>query len=679
MSDSNNSIDLEHTELLTVDQLKSLELVEEIYLIEDQSERSYVINNCRDRAKVFGVVKAFENLCRGMERKLKDLRRNEIAKQKQKALAKGSEESEKNVWVEPYSQTLYNTGRWVVGENGILKADSRFYTVACNYPVFILERMRVIESGKEKLTLAWIKEGHLWTIPALRSQISAANRITYLADTGFPVNSENARHLVAYLDDFEKLNPDIPWNRSTGRFGWVGIGSKYMDFVPYCADKVTFEVEGFKDLVESVRTRGDYNVWLTMMNNLRASGRNEIMVYLAASFGSVLIPLLKTLPFITNLYGTTGAGKTVALMVAASVWANPAEHAYFSESNSTTNAITKKLGVLNNLPLMLDDLSKIRDQDKRKFTELIYAICSGGGKGRLDRNTNMREVEKWDNITLSNLERPLTDETMQGGAINRVLDFEISEGSIFEDGNAVVTVLSQHYGHAGQKWVKFLIDTGIDTIKEVYLKYESRLREAATASGTPKEQKQIASAAVLLTADELSEQAIFNDGRRLDFDYVFNAIKDIKTTSEMERAYWFVTDYVIQCQSRFKPDSYGDYKGEIWGAFLDDDYTAIIPTAMKQIAEAGNFDSGQFLKWLNRSGLLQTAKGHLTKLVRLKGFEDKKPIRAHVMRLGVTDDDPAGTDSGQAADSSDASDVSDLKFAEPGEQESDIYDELPFA
>ena len=46
----------------------------------------------------------------------------------------------------------------------------------------------------------------------------------------------------------------------------------------------------------------------------------EIKLMLAASFASVLVPLLGGLPFIVDLWGETEGGKTVTLMVAASVW-----------------------------------------------------------------------------------------------------------------------------------------------------------------------------------------------------------------------------------------------------------------------------------------------------------------------------------------------------------------------
>ena len=44
-------------------------------------------------------------------------------------------------------------------------------------------------------------------------------------------------------------------------------------------------------------------------------------------------------------------------------------------------------------------------------------------------NLGLNKPTTWQNI-LTNIERPLAAETMRGGAVNRILDFEM-EGSVF--------------------------------------------------------------------------------------------------------------------------------------------------------------------------------------------------------------------------------------------------------
>ena len=84
----------------------------------------------------------------------------------------------------------------------------------------------------------------------------------------------------------------------------------------------------------------------------------EVKFLLAASFSSVLVQVLGGLPFFVDLWGETEGGKTVSLMVAASVWANPDESRYIGDFKTTDVALEAKADMLNHLPMFLDDTSK---------------------------------------------------------------------------------------------------------------------------------------------------------------------------------------------------------------------------------------------------------------------------------------------------------------------------------
>lgn len=108
--------------------------------------------------------------------------------------------------------------------------------------------------------------------------------------------------------------------------------------------------------------------------------------------------------------------------------------------------------LLNNLPLFIDDLSKVKETYKDAFTDLIYSWCSGKGKDRSDQNLGLRRSCTWNNITMTSYERPLATENMRGGAVNRILDFQMEPGAIFtkETGNATVSVLRRIMASVGK-------------------------------------------------------------------------------------------------------------------------------------------------------------------------------------------------------------------------------------
>ena len=145
---------------------------------------------------------------------------------------------------------------------------------------------------------------------------------------------------------------------------------------------------------------------------------------LAASFASVLLPILGGLPFFVDLWGETEGGKTVSLMLACSVWANPDESSYIGDFKSTDVALEARADFLNNLPMMLDDTSKTSERIRDNFEGIVYDLCSGKGKSRSDKELGIRRENRWRNVILTNGERPLSSYVNQGGAINRILELE---------------------------------------------------------------------------------------------------------------------------------------------------------------------------------------------------------------------------------------------------------------
>ena len=601
------------TKNIKKEEILSADLIEEVFSEEDIVVREETIAALQDRAKELGCKGPFQALVKAQKQKIKDIR---------KQLKSGDLPTEKHTYqvVTPDDEIItYNTGKWIVSENGIVAHGNDKVIMASYYPIIITKCLVNRETSEEKLELRWKKNGITKTLPVRRDIVSASKDIVKLSINGFPATSENAKHIVKYLADFEALN-DIPHEVSTGKYGWVDD-----EFVPYTNNVVFDGSYDIKFLSDSVQSHGDYKTWMQMARQIRSSGRKEPIIYLAAAFGSVLLYGLNIDPFIVNLYGETGKGKTVSLMLAASVWANPSGRGYISESTSTTNALEIKLNALNHLPLMIDDLSKIRKNDKEKLSDIIYAMCAGGGKNRLTRNVTMRVPPTWKNVILSNIERPLTDDTMRGGSLNRVLDFEIERGDIYADGNAVVNVLVNNYGYAGIAFVEAVRDIGWDAIREKVQYYRSKIKERSELLGEEKENKQMIPLAVLMTADWISEEHIFKDKVRIDFDYCLSAIKSKKQVSETERAYkHFVDAYHINRQ-KFDEDTYT----ECWGKKMFGSYVAVIPSALDRIADIYNFNVSQFIAWCKDTNRLDYDKGRNQKFVTIRS----ERTRCYVIRI----------------------------------------------
>ena len=323
---------------------------------------------------------------------------------------------------------------------------------------------------------------------------------------------------------------------------------------------------------------------------------------------------------------------TVAMMLAASIWANPSENKYITDSYSTQNAFEIRLDILNHLPLMMDDLSKVRDKLNDNFTDLIYLLCSGKGKDRSNVDLGLNKVKTWQCTILSNMERPLAAETMRGGAINRILDFEMQDGYIFESGNAVVEILSDNYGFAGPKFVDYLKDIPYETLQIKRREFEKLIKEEAEKQGSVKEEKQILPLSVLLLADKIATDLIFDDGIYLDIPTMVANLKDVNEVSEGRRAYDTIIDYVKVNINRF---SDVNNVGECWG-FIEDYYVNINPAVLKNIATRENFSVKAFCSWAKKENLLKSNNDRSQNVIKRNGHA----TRFYTIRLEPEEKEP---------------------------------------
>mgnify|MGYP002235619636 FL=1 len=193
---------------------------------------------------------------------------------------------------------------------------------------------------------------------------------------------------------------------------------------------------------------------------------------MAASFASVLLEPLKVLPFVLHLWGTTGTGKTVALMVAMSIWGNPKMGGLVKTMNMTKNAIMRNAAFLCSIPFAGDELQTIKDKWQGNFDQLIYQITEGVDRGRARAYGGVEDTKTWKNSFIFTGEEPITKVNSGGGSKNRVIEIAI-DGPLIEDGHYVSSVVQEHYGYAGRKFVEYIQEMDLNRIMDGTGKYLS--------------------------------------------------------------------------------------------------------------------------------------------------------------------------------------------------------------
>lgn len=500
-----------------------------------------------------------------------------------------------------------NCGDWIADDFGVHGTD-RFggEVEACNHPIMPVQRLVNVDTDTEKLVLAYKKRGGVWrTVTVDKKTLASTTSIIALAEYGIAVNSENARNLIKYLADIENLNLEtIPEIKSITRLGWIdGYG-----FSPY-TDELVFDGEtALRDFFASVQSKGDFVTWRRAVNEVR---ENNVItrMYIAASFASVLVKEFGGLPFFVHLWGGTEAGKSVALMTAASVWANPSIGEYIHTFNSTAVGHEASAVFVNNMPLMIDELQI--QSERKKFDDLIYTLAEGVGRKRGNVNGGLRKVGTWQNCILTTGEMPIINFNSGGGAVNRVVEIDCKDEKLVSQPLEFLPVIRANYGHAGRIFIAQLqTSDGIELAGKLQRNYYDEL----TSDGEITD-KQALTASLILTADALANEWIFGSRQVLKTTDIRPFLSTKRSVSVNIRALEYIYDYVNININKFNNS---DNTGEVWGIF-DDNCIYIIKAQFDKLLQAEGYSSRAFLSWAKSNNVIDVDYQRTTKKKIIKG------------------------------------------------------------
>lgn len=506
-----------------------------------------------------------------------------------------------------------NCGTWESMDWGIYRdIPNGGRECACAHPIMPVERLVNIDTGEVKVRLAYKRSGKdkRWQTTIVdKSTISTSRNITALASQGISVTSTSASVLVDYLNDMENLNYDvIPERKSIGRLGYIP-GEGFSPFV----EGLVFDGEAsFRNLYRVVSQQGLATEWLRVALECRKMSVTA-RIMLAASFASPLLSIVGSLPFFVHLWGVdSGTGKTVALMLAASVWGDPALGSYIQTFNATQVGQEKTAAFLNHLPYCMDELQLTKDS-RGKSSFDVYQLAQGVGRTRGKRNGGVELTPTWSCCFLTTGESPLTNVSSGAGAVNRVIDIECGANSkVIQDGQRISGILKRNYGHVGEEFVRRLYATENtpQIIRDIYHEnYKTLLQGDST-------EKQAMAAAAIITADQLATRWFFQDDMELDVTEIQRFLASREAVSAGRRAYDWLCDWVASNVNKFNTDE-AAATGELYGA-LEADTAYIIRGVFDRVVQDAGFSTSATLSYLRSNNLIDTRTG--------KGYTKTKRI-----------------------------------------------------
>jgi len=489
---------------------------------------------------------------------------------------------------------------WFYSEKGISKLDthSDSLTLVCRTPIILTRRIKSMDTGDEKVEVAYKRDGVWHTNIQPRSVVFQSRAITCLADLGCTITSENSKQVVKFLEALEAENFDVLERiNSTSTFGWQST----KEFLPSHAPGVVLDIDpSLRGWAAAYEQRGTYDAWKQMVAPHRE--RDKFRFILAAAFTAPLLKIIQQRIFFVYNWGGSKGGKTAALKAALSVWGDPEK--LMVNFNATSVALERIAGFFCDLPMGIDE-RQLAGQNQASLEKLVYMISSGTGRARGSKTGGLQALQTWRTVAMATGEEPLATETSETGVSTRVLELY---GAPFDDEPSASLMHQQTaliHGWAGPDFINHIIDEGEDKIRARYadvLAYVYQCNDGKNGAHA-------ASIAAVTLADAMASEWIFGMDRteaevraQKMADAIVEEIRSSDLRDVNENAAQFVIDWILSNTVKFSHDNkYGPCYGE-----MEDDVTYVFPSLLQTALTDAGYSSRKAIKYMAEQGIIKT-------------------------------------------------------------------------
>jgi hypothetical protein len=598
----------------------------------------------QDPAEYAQTKKQFKDLC-GKELNLNDLERavnRKIAENQKLHLVDSSEPPPelKDILPDMPNVKLKKPYAWTLNENGIWQ-DTKFGPVcACPVPVILTKRLKNVDTGEEKIELAFFRDQKWRTVIANRSTVFNRTSLISLADRGLPISSESSKHLVRFLQDFERENLNaLPLVQSVSRMGWVGSGT----FLPGAENDIVLDVDqgGAASVAAGYRQEGNLSEWVYFIEPVRQYPIARFT--LSASFAAPLLKILNQRVFIVHNWGPSRGGKTASLKAALSVWGDPDE--IMASFNATKVGLERLAAFYSDLPLGIDERQVVGD--RQGFVEsLVYLLGLGKGKARGAKGGGLQAFQSWRTIALTTGEEPLSSGSSTAGIKTRTLELY---GQPIPDEKLASKIhqgIGRSFGLAGPEFVRRIIHEMRQDPEIFQTDYEAIYNEISSRSNENMS-SHIAALSIVCMADYYASQWIFNRDEEQALDEalgmaegLMGQLESVAESDDGARAYEYLMGWAAENHKRFDIDSNSSQFG-----WKDNDYIYFIGNVFDEAVQSGGYSPRRILQdWADR-GWIKTTIESGKKRMKIKAWSEGLKVHVRVVAVKVPqssrDDFPA--------------------------------------
>lgn len=324
--------------------------------------------------------------------------------------------------------------------------------------------------SKERNYLVKIFNGKEYITRTFDSSILTSLGAKKLLQHGCVFDENNLKYLMQYLS----------WSAYNAPINYVHLGLGWnFDNEPIFLSGETISNFGIKSEYIgklNLKPHGSLQEWLKMIKT-EVIGNPALEFSLLIGFSAPILAYLNNYLdlgcFVFNFGNCSSKGKTTTAMLIASVFGNPSfEKGLVTTLNGTNNAIVSFVSQASGHPVVLDEVAT---GNRQTFRNLLYQICSGADRKRLNTDSQMKERNTFNCIVVTTAEFPIIDETASSGIKARVFELGFDLTNSAQQADYIKKIVCTNYGYAGRDFLRFVFNNKLNKIVEDYEKYYNML------------------------------------------------------------------------------------------------------------------------------------------------------------------------------------------------------------
>lgn len=315
-----------------------------------------------------------------------------------------------------------------------------------------------------------------------------------LGERGIVPITRNKKYMDAYIASwFNVLKKQAEETHVYKQYGWQADWSFVMGSKRYLpnGDVIKVRLSGdaaLQKYTQAFEPHGSAEEWINLIDRAyNYEGQEQYQFMLGVGFGAPLLRLFQNYGGLTinGFSPERGLGKSSAGELALSIYGNP-KLLFQTKQGTTFNAFTSHCGVMNSLPVVLDEVTNI---DPKELSDMLYHFSQGKGKDRLNRSAGQTEnTLNWSTLLQTSSNRSLISlvGAMKASAdaeMGRIMEWQFKKTTKFtkEEADSIIERAKLVYGQVGIEYIKYIV-ANREEVTELLLKTRRAIDERVGAT-----------------------------------------------------------------------------------------------------------------------------------------------------------------------------------------------------